>query len=77
MKTETEDLRTTREIKGLTRKFVAKEYGVSADHLNYIERGCQQLKVLEIKKFATIYNIPFSQMAEIALATYERRNLND
>lgn len=67
------DLRITRKSKGITRKFVAEKLGFSPDHLSNIERGCTPLKMPEVKKLSEIYGIDFSKMAEIALATYERR----
>lgn len=66
-------LRTLRESKGIQRKFVADKLGISPDHLSNYERGCTQLKLLQIKNLSDIYGITFSEMAEIALATYERR----
>jgi transcriptional regulator with XRE-family HTH domain len=68
-----ESLRSLRESKGIQRKFVAEKLKISPDHLSNIERGCTQLKLLQIKSLASVYGIDFSEMAEIALATYERR----
>ncbi|WP_315066531.1 helix-turn-helix transcriptional regulator [uncultured Clostridium sp.] len=68
------DLRITRTSRGIARKFVAKRLGFSPDHLSNIERGCTPLKIPEVKKLADIYGIKFSEMAEIALATYEGGN---
>ncbi|MRY42888.1 MULTISPECIES: helix-turn-helix domain-containing protein [Bacteria] len=68
-----ENLRSVRESKGIRRNFVAEKLKICPDHLSRIERGDAQTKLVQIKKFADIYNMPFSKMAEIALATYERR----
>lgn len=70
-------LRQLRNNQGKTRKFVAEGLGVTPDHLNNLERGATQLNLTQIKKLAEIYNISFSEMAEIALTTFERRNQND
>lgn len=68
-----ESLRQLRNSKGITRKFIAEKLEVTPDHVNNIERGATQLKLLQIKTLANVFDIPFSQMAEIALATVERR----
>lgn len=67
------NLRKARKSSGLMREFVAENLEISPDHLNFIERGGTQAKLTQIKKFSKMYNIPFGEMAEIALATYERR----
>lgn len=68
------ELREIRESKGLKREFVAKKLGVCPDHLNVIERGKSLLNLLQIKKLSQIYNIPFGELAEKALRTYEKVN---
>ncbi|AQS04756.1 helix-turn-helix domain-containing protein [Clostridium beijerinckii] len=70
-------LRQLRNHQGKTRKFVAKGLGVTPDHLSNIERGSTPLNLIQIKKLAQIYNVSFSEMAEIALITFERRELDD
>lgn len=70
------ELRKLREQKGLRREFIANKLEISPDHLSNIERGQTPLKLTQIKILAKAYDIDFGEMAEIALATIERRSLN-
>jgi transcriptional regulator with XRE-family HTH domain len=69
-----DNLKTIRKERGFTRKFVAAKLEICPDHLNHIERGKTRAKIDYIKKLSEIYNLSFSKMSEIALATYEGRN---
>ena len=62
-------LREAREINGFERKYIAKKLGITADHLNVIERGTIALDLNKIELLAKLYNVTFEEMARIALET--------
>ena len=70
------ELKRLRDEKGLKREFVAEKLGISPDHLNNLERGQTPLRLMQIKTLSEVYQVDFGKMAEIALATAERRQLD-
>ena len=65
-------LRQLRESQGIKRSFVAEKLKISPDNFSAKERGTSALSLLQIEVLASVYMIPFSEMAEIALKTYKR-----